>query len=477
MTRSRVTALVGTVAVAGCLIAAAQALWMVDATGSVARVATASSTSTSTTDDVSTSAALRRTAGTLVSTVGHLPALAGMHRPRTWLVLLQNPAEARGSGGLVGGYVVLKADRGRVSVLQTGTSADLESSSIPLDGVDPDELALYGSILQQWNGLNVTPDFPTVATLARSGMRARGVDVDGVIAVDPTAVAALMSATGPVTVDGRTLTADSIAGYFQVEEYTALLDPRERDRVGMAIVRAVVDAARSVTEPSGLASTLPGLLARLPSSLMAAADAIAAGHVRVWSSDPVEQAWLASTPVGAVLPTLPGSRVDVVFINAAGNKADAFVTTTVDYAAAPCSPSAAPRSRVTVTLRNDMPLGLPTHDYGRRDREDAPSASTSMLVQVIAPVGARSPQATLGGAPIAVEPDQLGPRPAWLFTVELPRGQTVTLDVTFAEPASATAEGADPQTNAPPTMDTPPTVGVTTMAIPTRTTTSIVACR
>ncbi len=143
----------------------------------------------------------------------------GFTQPRSWLVLLQNPAEARGGGGLIGGYVVVNIDHGRPTVTATGTSADLEHYSIPPTNLDPDQLGFWGPALMEWSSVNVTPDFPVTAALARDGMAQMGIPVDGVIAVDPTAVSTLMRITGPVTVNGRTVDADSIARIFMVDEY------------------------------------------------------------------------------------------------------------------------------------------------------------------------------------------------------------------------------------------------------------------
>jgi len=351
----------------------------------------------------------------------HVPSMLGMFGSRTWLVLLQNPAEARGTGGLVGGYLVVRIDHGRFRVVASGSSADLERHSIPLAGADPDQVAFWGPILSQWNGFNVTPDFAVAASLAKDGMHAMGVEIDGVMAVDPFAVAALMESTGPVTAGGRSLSSETVARYFLIHEYLDYRSGRTRDVAGMSLVRAIVDTVTS--NPWALVAALP----RIPAL-------IDGDHLRVWSSLADEQSWLTSTNLGGSALSQPAPSVVVAFNNAAGNKADAFVSTSVDYSVPVCETLTDAPSHLTIRARNDMPRGMPIKDYGRRDRSDAPAASTSLLVHVFAPVGATNPSVTLNGKSATMAWESLGNRPAWWTTLELPRATQVTLTIEFREP-------------------------------------------
>jgi hypothetical protein len=375
----------------------------------------------------------------------HLPGLLGLLGPRTWLVLLQNPAESRGTGGLVGGYLVVRADRGTFRVLASGTSADLARHSIPLTDADPAQVAFWGPILTQWNGFNVTPDFPVAASLARTGMQALAADagadisIDGGIAVDPFTVSALMDSIGSVAAAGRTVSATTVARYYLIHEYLDFTSGADRDGAGMALARAILD--RVTSSPAALAAALP----RVPSLIQA-------GHLRAWSARPDEQAWLASTTLGGAVVDTPGPHVAIAFNNAAGNKADAFVTTSVDYEVATCGTAGTWPARLVITARNDMPRGLPLKDYGRRDVTGAAPSSTALLVHVFAPRGAAEPVVMLNGHPSTMTFDALGSRPVWWATLDLPRGTPVTLAITFREPTSP---------------DATPTVQVTPMAHPT----------
>ena len=309
-----------------------------------------------------------------------LPDLLGASGARDWLVMLQNPAESRGSGGFIGGYVLLRADDGRIGITSTGTSSELASSPIPSDEAPEDSRIVWGDILERWGAFNLTPHFPLTASLAAAGMDELGTPVDGVIAVDPAAVAAMLQVTGPVTAAGKTITADDVERFFTVDVYSEYPDSTERDDVSMALVRAVVESFLTASwEPTQLADAL-----RLP---------VEESRLLVWSEDEAEQEWLVGTPVGGSVPDQPGSVIAVAFNNTAENKMDAFLSTAVDYAPGRCPTASVQTSSLSVSMANDPPVALPSEggNYGFVGRPDAPVGSTELLVMIYAPVGRQLP--------------------------------------------------------------------------------------
>ena len=102
-----------------------------------------------------------------------LPTMLGADGPRTWLVLLEQDAEARGTGGLVGAYAVVHADQGRLTLAHAAQRGTLGSAPIPTTGV-PDELRdLWGQDLSEWAGLNLSPHFPWTGQLVAAGWKQR----------------------------------------------------------------------------------------------------------------------------------------------------------------------------------------------------------------------------------------------------------------------------------------------------------------
>ena len=350
------------------------------------------------------------------------PSMLGADGSRNWLVLLQNPAEARGGGGFPGGYVTVAARDGRLKVLKTGTSDDLNRVAIPDASAPADAKDLWGKRLKGWNTFNQSPHFPTVARLAAAGMAARGEPVSGVVTVDPRVVAAILQVIGPVSASGETITAQNAEQFFTVDVYARYRNSKQRDSVSMSLVQAMLTKLLSTAlDPVALVNVL-----RSP---------VADGDVQVWSARPNEEAWLSTTSVGGVVPNTPGSVVAVVANNSAGSKMDAFMATDLDYQRGVCS-SATPQSTLTVTLKNQAPDGLPkdTGTYDRYDDQGAPRGSTSTVVYIYAPVGANYLSSTIDGKKAPMYLGHERNRQVWYAYLPINQGEQRTVSVHFQEP-------------------------------------------
>ena len=96
-----------------------------------------------------------------------LPSMLGADGPRNYLVLVQNSAETRATGGIPGALAILKTDDGRIA-LGEQSSANALGAFKPSIEVDPEQTALYTSRLgTQMQNVNLTPDFPTAASTAK----------------------------------------------------------------------------------------------------------------------------------------------------------------------------------------------------------------------------------------------------------------------------------------------------------------------
>lgn len=379
-------------------------------------------------DQIRSAAPALATAAGLAARAG---GLLGADGERRWLVLLQNPAEARGSGGFPGGYVTVTVDDGAIAIDTAGKGGDLYAEPIPTAGAPADSREMWGTYLTRWNTFNLSPHFPLTGRLAADGIAAWGTDVDGVIAVDPRTVAAMLAVTGPVSAGDVTIDAGNAERFFTVDSYTQIPDMNERREVTLALVTAALQAFLTQDwDPIAFAQAMQAPVEQ--------------GRVRMWSEDADEQGWLESTSLGGTVPDTPGPVVAVAFNNAAGNKMDAFLATGVEYRPGTCPTATEQASGLTVTLRNDAPAGLDDTggDYGRADDAFAPRGSTKVLVHVYAPVGAVYRSSTLDGSPVPLYLGAERGRPIWWTSVTLQRGQEATIDVAFTEP---TVLGVEPR--------------------------------
>jgi hypothetical protein len=356
------------------------------------------------------------------------PALLGASGPRRYLLALQNTAEARGSGGLLGVYAVAVADRGRVRLERVGSDRDLRDAS-PAPRSSPEHSARYAPLLVRpgWRNANLSPHFPDAARIwSELWRRQSGQQVDGVLALDPAVLDALLAVTGPVRLpDGTRLTAGSAVPLTLARAYDVHDDHLQRKAFLVGLVPAVLDRlGRGDVRPAALARALLGPARE--------------GRVRLYSRHPDEQRLLEGSPVGGALPAGPQPFALAVVNNAFGNKLDFYLDRRVDYALGPCAGGSRP-SRIAVRLANRAPLGLGDYVTGRvevaaRGREH-PYAHHRVLLSVFTTAGARLVGARLDGRAVPLGRSTERGHPVFDTYVDLPRGLGRTLVLDLLEPA------------------------------------------
>ncbi len=147
----------------------------------------------------------------LAESSGPLAGIFGWDAPRRYLVLTQNPAELRPTGGYIGSYGIIAFDRGRIT---ERTFRDIYLLDLPWDYPfiqGPEELHAY--LLgddQPWQlaDANWSPDFPTSARDAIRLYENESGDtrIDGVLAITTYTIDELLTITGPIAVPEHDLT-------------------------------------------------------------------------------------------------------------------------------------------------------------------------------------------------------------------------------------------------------------------------------
>ncbi len=352
-----------------------------------------------------------------------LPVLLGTDGPRTWLVAVQNDAEARGTGGLLSAYAVVAVRDGRLTPQESGTTNDLfNSPAISVAGIPRDTQQLWGADqLGRWWGMNLDRHFPYAGLLMHRGSPA---SVDDVITIDPRVVAGLLSVTGPITAAGVTVDEDNAEAFFTRDIYEQFPNPTRKDAVTVALIDQMMrKLAGGELNPVALWDALAA-----PASQ---------GRLLTYSSDPKVQKALERMPTAGLVPTTPGPWASIAVNDFGGSKMSAYLDTSVTFSTAAFCADPAPSS-LTVTLTNDAPAGLPDYVDIRSDLPGKPTGTGSALVGVASylPVGAAFRSATLDGQPVDLSGGTDRDHPVGLTTIELERGQTRELTVTFEEPRS-----------------------------------------
>jgi len=192
-----------------------------------------------------------RTAATATATSFELlPDLLGQGKPRDYLLIVQNPAELRSTGGLPGSLAVLHAEKGRLSMGWQGSATDVNRglSGTPVVKLPKDTEQQYGrTVATDLRDSNFTPDFPEAAQIAATMVqRTQDVKLDGVVSVDPLALAAMMQGTGPIGVgNGITLSATNVVAALLNQTYQLLPDPVAQDDFFESVAARVFDAVMS----------------------------------------------------------------------------------------------------------------------------------------------------------------------------------------------------------------------------------------
>ncbi|MEE8603226.1 DUF4012 domain-containing protein [Euzebya tangerina] len=255
-----------------------------------------------------------------------LPALFGAEGPRRYLVVASNPTEARGTGGFFGAYLLMDADDGQLSF--TPTTDLYELPSLPRGTLEwPDESLeerydIYGGSGFLPN-INMTPDFPSAATLLENYFReSQDSTLDGVLAIDPFAFESLLRISGPVELEGLgQIDADNVVEFVSHGAYSELTDPDERKRLIGAVAQASLQGF--LANPGGTSASV------VISSL---AEMVARQSLLVYASDSEEQAII--TELGLAGRLSDGDTGDFlgIFLNSgASYKIDYFLQRTVDY--------------------------------------------------------------------------------------------------------------------------------------------------
>jgi hypothetical protein len=316
------------------------------------------------------------------------PSLLGAEGVRHYFVAFMSPAESRGLDGLIASYAELTANRGRITLT---TSADISALNSALGShggghinEPADYLARYGGYHPQqfFQDLTYSPDMPSVSTVvAQLYAQAGGDHLDGVLAVDPEALASLLSLSGPVHVPGfGQLGASNAANVLLKGQYAQYPDPSQQD------VRRTFqqEAIRQAFERLSTGS-LPS-----PRSLSSALDpAVRQGRLLLWSFQPADQPLLRRLGLAGAFPARSGGDLlSVVTQNAATNKIDAYLQRSITYQVAYDPGNGGVTSTVTIGLHNEAPAtGLSSQVIGSYGGSGLPSGTNQTWLTVYSPLG------------------------------------------------------------------------------------------
>jgi hypothetical protein len=369
-------------------------------------------------DKLAHAATVARRATTASSVVPSL--LTGKH---SYLLLFQNNAEIRATGGLPGAYAVLDVDNGRISLGPQGSGASMGDLPYRATPISKEETDLFDTkLVSDFRDINFTPDFPRAAQIGTAILaREKGVDVDGVLSIDPVTLSYVLEGIGPITLDdGSTLTSTNAVDVLLNGVYVDLPEPDAQDAFFASATQKIFDKVLAGQgDPTAL--------------LKALTRATDERRVQVWTKDASIADQLGSSAVAGRLPTGKDAASALGFYlnDATGAKMQYYLDYDVDAKATKCSTAGVQTYSTTTTFTSSAPADsaqLPKAIRG--PGFGAQPGSMLMNYYIYAPAGGKVTSATIDGEDVSYPLSQDG-RGVDLVTVQVDPGQTVTVKATI----------------------------------------------
>lgn len=379
-----------------------------------------------------------------------LPALLGMDRPKTYLVLIQNNHELRATGGFIAAIGRITLDKGKLTDLDFVDSYAIYRT----DGLYPPAPAAmqtYMSIpVLVMRDANWSPDLPTAAQVARTLYKSdTGIEVDGIATIDLHAVRRLFGALGEMQVEGfeTPITGDNIEEQIvklweRPAESSVAVGGDTEEALGewwsqrKEFIPRLVDAAMRKLEDSAIDYFAAGA---------AVAEALEERSIQVWLAQEEAAAVLAAQGWdGALRPEADQDFLAVIDTNMGYNKVDAAIERALDYRVAwPQGADQPAQATLTLTYTHPIDADDPGCDLTPRYGDsyaDLIARCYFAYVRVYAPAGSKLIEAT--GVDAESVATQRGERRTSIFTgyFILPPRNTNVVTFTYTLPPRLTPD-------------------------------------
>jgi hypothetical protein len=353
------------------------------------------------------------------------PALLGADGQQSYLVVAQDPADLRPTGGFLGSWGILSVDRGQITSLKYQAYTAWENVRDPQRDwplQTPPVQRYFGYCCMDMQDANWYPDFPTTArVLERFSQADQPAPLSGVIAFDPALVQTLLRVTGPVDLPAQhvTVTADNVVDLANYYEGRGAGQPPADQAIGKQFLVLVAQAlATRLTQNPHLSPTTLGA-ALLP--------LLNDKHVLLAFNSPDAAAVVAELGWDGAIATPPGDYLLLDEISMSDNKIDESIARSMNDTVKPAADGSADVTSV-ISISNRFPLpidpGAKTTDFRDFLRLYLPAGASAVHLAGVAEVW---PISTESGHVVASG-----------YAV-IPRGATRVVTVTYHVPAAVVA--------------------------------------
>lgn len=355
------------------------------------------------------------------TTADLLPDALGAAEPRNYLLVFQNNAEIRATGGLPGALSELRAADGKVEVVRQTTATALTPVPQPVLPLTAPERELYTDALGRYFGdTTFTPDVARNSELMQAWWQREfpQSSIDGVILLDTVSLSYVLEATGPITVQGVRLTSDNLVEELLHKVYLRFEDPLAQDAFFAEVSRTAFEHFTTG------ASNGVGLVQAL-------ARGVDEQRMFVHLFDAAEQQQVVGTPVAGEFRTDPKQaepQIQVTLNDGTGSKMSYFLRYDASVEATSCR-GGVQRYAAKMRLRSTAPsdaASLPAAITGGGNYGVEPGSQVVTL-RVFGPAAGGIGRFTLNAKPTEMITLTERNRPVAMTYLQLDPGQTVDL--------------------------------------------------
>lgn len=364
-----------------------------------------------------------------------LPRMLGDGGTRTYLLMAQQNAELRSTGGLAGSVGPLIVENGKISVGEfIPGNTDLGGTANFFGEVTSEEDALFTNrMANRITDTNFNPDFPRAAHFAKGLYEAgTGQTVDGVIAIDPVFLQYLLALAGGVDVNGINVNGDNAAALMLHDAYN-MLSVEQTDQFFSGVAGLAFKQIMGNLGEIGFSNLFKTL-----------GRGIAEHRFLAWMENPEEEELMTLMGCSGALKDDPAEpELGVYFADETWSKISWYFSSNTHVDEGVKNNDGTTSYHVTTTMTNNLTLAEAANqvDYitgyhpNKKNR-----AGMFMHVYLVAPAGGTISNITTEGGDFSPQPFTEMPYNQWTFFTASPvlaGGETITIsyDVTVSAEA------------------------------------------
>lgn len=257
-----------------------------------------------------------------------LPYYLGAGGERKYLVIFQNDAEIRPTGGFMTAYAVFRIEKGRINI-DTADDIYKLDDTITKHVAPPEAIKLY---LREYDwkirNANFSPDFATSmeSFLSLYNSSPERKKIDGIIALDTHVLIKIMEVLGPVSAYGANFTTENIAScdcpqiIYELEKYAD--EPKAYERGSRKDIIGVLLQAmmqKAMQAPKNLWGPL----------FQAGLSEVDQKHILVYFLDAEAQKGIVALGAAGQIKAYDGDYLHINDANLGGAKSNLYITKSV----------------------------------------------------------------------------------------------------------------------------------------------------